>query len=172
MASLEKVAELQNLTSSLISSSAGIWTTFVTYSGTVVNFMMPSIRSFSAFLAISQTVFGISSPVWRLASNGSFAACPDPQLSCHNSTAVENLCCFNSPGGSLLQTQFWDANPATGPEDSWTIHGLWVWFSPVVRRRNVFVVLMNSVSYSPIDATEHTMPTATIREHTPTSRES
>lgn len=24
-----------------------------------------------------------------------------------------------------MQTQFWDADPATGPSDSWTIHGLW-----------------------------------------------
>jgi len=24
-----------------------------------------------------------------------------------------------------LQTQFWDTDPATGPTDSWTIHGLW-----------------------------------------------
>jgi ribonuclease T2 len=35
------------------------------------------------------------------------------------------LCCFESPGGLLLQTQFWDTHPATGPADSWTIHGLW-----------------------------------------------
>ena len=47
------------------------------------------------------------------------------QLSCHNSSAVEDLCCFNSPGGLLLQTQFWDYDPATGPSDSWTVHGLW-----------------------------------------------
>ncbi|KAJ7481047.1 ribonuclease T2-like protein [Mycena galericulata] len=45
--------------------------------------------------------------------------------SCQNTTAVSNLCCFESPGGLLLQTQFWDTNPATGPSDSWTIHGLW-----------------------------------------------
>ncbi|KAI9844320.1 MAG: Ribonuclease T2 precursor (RNase T2) [Thelocarpon superellum] len=32
---------------------------------------------------------------------GASAACPNPQ------------------------TQFWDANPSTGPSDSWTIHGLW-----------------------------------------------
>jgi ribonuclease T2 len=38
---------------------------------------------------------------------------------------VENLCCFNAPGGQLLQTQFWDTNPPTGPNDSWTLHGLW-----------------------------------------------
>jgi ribonuclease T2 len=25
----------------------------------------------------------------------------------------------------MLQTQFWDADPAVGPVDSWTIHGLW-----------------------------------------------
>jgi hypothetical protein len=33
--------------------------------------------------------------------------------------------CFNYPGGQLLQTQFWDTAPATGPVDSWTVHGLW-----------------------------------------------
>ncbi|KAJ5925188.1 hypothetical protein N7454_007827 [Penicillium verhagenii] len=46
-------------------------------------------------------------------------------LSCHNTTAVSDLCCFNYPGGSLAQVQFWDTDPATGPTDSWTIHGLW-----------------------------------------------
>ncbi|GAB0142159.1 hypothetical protein EsHS_00002721 [Epichloe bromicola] len=76
--------------------------------------------------------------------------CPaDVPLSCHNETAVENTCCF-LPAGQLLQTQFWDTQPATGPSgtyrtgnpsdpesgtrnnnssddmlDSWTIHGLW-----------------------------------------------
>lgn len=47
------------------------------------------------------------------------------QLSCHNTTAVADTCCFNYPGGSLLQTQFWDTDPVVGPDDSWTIHGLW-----------------------------------------------
>lgn len=45
--------------------------------------------------------------------------------SCHNTSSVSNLCCFESPGGLLLQTQFWDTNPSTGPSNSWTIHGLW-----------------------------------------------
>ncbi|KAF9502335.1 ribonuclease T2 [Pleurotus eryngii] len=45
--------------------------------------------------------------------------------SCHNTSSVSNLCCFESPGGLLLQTQFWDTNPSTGPSDKWTIHGLW-----------------------------------------------
>ncbi|KAG9119706.1 ribonuclease T2-like, partial [Ceratobasidium sp. 392] len=47
------------------------------------------------------------------------------QASCQNTTAQSNLCCFEAPGGQLLQTQFWDFNPSTGPSDSWTIHGLW-----------------------------------------------
>ncbi|KAJ5578124.1 uncharacterized protein N7459_007088 [Penicillium hispanicum] len=51
--------------------------------------------------------------------------CSDTVLSCHNTTAVSNMCCFNYPGGSLLQVQFWDTDPSTGPTDSWTIHGLW-----------------------------------------------
>ncbi|KAJ0425851.1 ribonuclease T2-like protein [Aspergillus carlsbadensis] len=51
--------------------------------------------------------------------------CPnDTPLSCSTSTE-EASCCFNTPGGSLLLTQFWDYDPATGPSDSWTIHGLW-----------------------------------------------
>lgn len=32
--------------------------------------------------------------------------------SCHNTTAVKDTCCFESPGGLLLQTQFWDTDPA------------------------------------------------------------
>ncbi|CAA7264797.1 unnamed protein product [Cyclocybe aegerita] len=45
--------------------------------------------------------------------------------SCRNTSTVSNLCCFEAPGGLLLQTQFWDTNPSTGPSNSWTIHGLW-----------------------------------------------
>ncbi|KYK56947.1 Ribonuclease Trv [Drechmeria coniospora] len=52
-------------------------------------------------------------------------SCPsDTPLSCHNNTIVADTCCF-IPAGQLLLTQFWDARPATGPSDSWTIHGLW-----------------------------------------------
>lgn len=39
----------------------------------------------------------------------------DVPLSCHNTTAVEDTCCF-IPSGQLLLTQFWDTNPATGPD--------------------------------------------------------
>ncbi|PQK11919.1 hypothetical protein BB8028_0003g05390 [Beauveria bassiana] len=53
------------------------------------------------------------------------SSCPsNSPLSCHNTTAVVDTCCF-IPTGQLLQTQFWDTSPPTGPSDSWTIHGLW-----------------------------------------------
>jgi ribonuclease T2 len=46
-------------------------------------------------------------------------------LSCQDTSNVEDTCCFNSPGGLVMLTEFWNTAPATGPEDSWTIHGLW-----------------------------------------------
>ncbi|KZP25290.1 ribonuclease T2 [Athelia psychrophila] len=42
-----------------------------------------------------------------------------------SSSSVSDTCCTEYPGGLLLQTQFWDTNPSTGPTNSWTIHGLW-----------------------------------------------
>jgi len=93
---------------------------------------MPSVRSLPTFalsaLGAAQSVLGLKNAVTRQASYdiGASATCTNPQLSCHNTSVVDNLCCFNAPGGSLLQTQFWDTNPVTGPADSWTIHGLWV----------------------------------------------
>ncbi|KZV70979.1 ribonuclease T2 [Peniophora sp. CONT] len=41
------------------------------------------------------------------------------------SSSASGTCCFESPGGLLVQPQFWDTDPVTGPADSWTIHGLW-----------------------------------------------
>lgn len=51
--------------------------------------------------------------------------CSKTELSCQTPYHGQDKCCFNYPGGQLLQTQFWDADPAVGPVDSWTIHGLW-----------------------------------------------
>nr|UOP57107.1 hypothetical protein [Thecaphora frezii] len=44
-------------------------------------------------------------------------------LSC--SGCSSDSCRTNQPGGLLLLTGFWDYSPATGPDDAWTIHGLW-----------------------------------------------
>ncbi|KAH9964277.1 ribonuclease T2 [Russula dissimulans] len=47
------------------------------------------------------------------------------QQSCSLDDPPENSCCYESPGGLILQTQFWDTDPSTGPTDSWMVHGLW-----------------------------------------------
>ena len=84
--------------------------------------LLPSLQTFSKFIISYSTLLLTSS---SSTLGGSPPTCSNPQTSCHNTTAVSNTCCFNSPGGLLLQTQFWDTNPATGPTNSWTIHGLW-----------------------------------------------
>lgn len=54
------------------------------------------------------------------------ASCPaNLPNTCTNSTPIENSCCFESPGGILLQTQFWDYSPAIGGDKTFTLHGLW-----------------------------------------------
>ncbi|KAF7547184.1 hypothetical protein G7046_g9085 [Stylonectria norvegica] len=60
-----------------------------------------------------------------VAGQGSLSCPANSPLSCQNTTATADTCCFNYPGGQLLLTQFWDSDPATGPSDSWTVHGLW-----------------------------------------------
>ena len=80
-----------------------------------------SLRSFS------RLALHLSSAAWLAPQvlGGTPPTCTNPQLSCQNTTAVTDTCCFNAPGGQLLQTQFWDTNPPTGPSDHWTVHGLW-----------------------------------------------
>ncbi|CAG7918529.1 unnamed protein product [Penicillium olsonii] len=56
---------------------------------------------------------------------GVSSSCPVSEISCQAKYHGQDTCCFNYPGGQMLQTQFWDADPAIGPEDAWTIHGLW-----------------------------------------------
>lgn len=81
---------------------------------------MPAIQSILALGLASLATASCSLP----------SCPPDIPVSCQNTTAVENSCCFNSPGGLLLLTQFWTTDPPTGPSDSWTIHGLWYTLHP------------------------------------------
>jgi ribonuclease T2 len=84
-----------------------------------VSTAMPSLRT------LGKLALGGAQMVLAQGAVNPFESCSNPQLSCHNTTVVQNLCCFNAPGGQLLQTQFWDTHPVTGPVDSWTLHGLW-----------------------------------------------
>lgn len=83
---------------------------------------MPSIRNFSGFavsalVAAQQVLSSVRSPVNRASAFdlSNSATCTDPQLSCHNASAISNLCCFNAPGGALLQTQYARWSPSFLP---------------------------------------------------------
>ncbi|TFK77340.1 ribonuclease T2 [Pluteus cervinus] len=51
--------------------------------------------------------------------------------SCENTGLITNTCCTSTPGGLVLQTQFWDTYTGLEkkgqllPKGSWTLHGLW-----------------------------------------------
>ncbi|MCJ1231190.1 ribonuclease T2-like [Toensbergia leucococca] len=78
------------------------------------------------FLQVSLALVPFASFFLQPVAAGHPAVCPsNSSLSCHNSTFVQPSCCFNYPGGQLLQTQYWDTDPASGPADHWTVHGLW-----------------------------------------------
>ncbi len=80
-----------------------------------------SVRTASKAILGAAQIFLYTSMV----SAGTPASCPNPALSCSPAPADVDTCCFNTPGGQLLLTQFWDTNPPTGPSNSWTVHGLW-----------------------------------------------
>lgn len=87
---------------------------------------MPSLRTLSKALFASVQIAIFAPPTANLVRGGAPESCPAPlQLSCHNTTVQANTCCFAAPGGQILQTQFWDTSPPTGPSNSWTVHGLW-----------------------------------------------
>jgi ribonuclease T2 len=65
-------------------------------------------------------------PNVRLTAPSLAQQCPiDGPLSCQDRGDGADKCCFITPGGQLVLTQFWDTHPSVGPEDSWTLHGLW-----------------------------------------------
>jgi hypothetical protein len=94
--------------------------------------MAPSLRALVSYASnfVSQlpflnSNFGHVSPYEPLSGAPS---CPlDGPMSCHNNTPITgDSCCFVSPGGRMLLTQFWDQQVhAGGAEQDWTLHGLW-----------------------------------------------
>lgn len=126
---------------------------------------MPSIRCLAGAIVTSITgLLGLKSPLPKCPEGGNVKTCKNTQLSCHNTTVVQDLCCFNAPGGSLLLTQFWDFDPATGPDDAWTIHGLWV--IRLLQHKQYFAA---NTPLSPTTATAPTSSTATRAASTATS---
>ncbi|KZT02477.1 ribonuclease T2 [Laetiporus sulphureus 93-53] len=82
-------------------------------------------------LVLRTNAFGWEIPVPNTFPN--ISSCVNEPLfySCENTSVVMNTCCSPSPGGQVLQTQFWDTYTGLEsegqllPKDSWTIHGLW-----------------------------------------------
>lgn len=64
---------------------------------------MTSLKALSkAALTYSQIALLYTSAT---VSGGSPETCSSPQTSCQNTTVVANTCCFNAPGGQLLQVR-------------------------------------------------------------------
>lgn len=89
---------------------------------------IPPLRSLGKIaFGGSQVLIG-SNPATQM---GAFPSCPNAHLSCSSGSPVTDMCCFNAPGGQFSLTQFWNSDPSKsrfdylGPEDSFTIHGLW-----------------------------------------------
>lgn len=80
----------------------------------------------TSLLAVAATGFATAASIpqtpFSLTASDSLDTC----LSCSRAPSCPvDSCSTNTPGGLLLLTQFWDFSPAIGPDDSWTIHGLW-----------------------------------------------
>jgi ribonuclease T2 len=89
----------------------------------------------SAVFAILSTSAAVQAAKFHSIPNTfpTIAACAKEPLasSCENTTTIQNTCCSPTPGGLVLQTQFWDTYTGLEcdgqllPKNSWTIHGLW-----------------------------------------------
>ena len=78
----------------------------------IMSSFMPSVKALSkAALTYSQLALLSSS---NTVSGGSPETCSNPQTSCQNTSAVANTCCFNAPGGQLLQV-YQDAQDLYAP---------------------------------------------------------
>jgi len=87
-----------------------------------------------AILVLVSSVVAIGSPGVSIPNTfPDLSACVSQPstFSCENTTAIKNTCCSPTPGGLVLQTQFWDTYTGLErlgqklPKGSWTIHGLW-----------------------------------------------
>ncbi|KAH6903241.1 hypothetical protein BKA70DRAFT_1227984 [Coprinopsis sp. MPI-PUGE-AT-0042] len=88
--------------------------------------VLPLLFSGLASLSLASPLTELTSPLSLFDRRDYTTTCgTSGSISCRNTTAAPNLCCFEHPGGLIVLPQFWDTKPANGPADSWTIHGLW-----------------------------------------------
>jgi hypothetical protein len=88
------------------------------------------------------------------------------EFSCENITAIRNTCCTPTPGGLVLQTQFWSTYTGLEregqllPKDSWTIHGLWLAATYSFNIQKIAEELVSGLT----TVMAHTSNTATCRD--------
>lgn len=94
---------------------------------------MAAILSVLLGSSVAVNAFGLDGLLHFPNTFPSLKGCLDEPMfySCENTTTIENTCCSPTPGGLVLQTQFWDTYTGLEhkgqllPESSWGIHGLW-----------------------------------------------
>ncbi|KZT74992.1 ribonuclease T2 [Daedalea quercina L-15889] len=85
----------------------------------------------SVVFAAQANAFGWNFDVPNTYPNISACVSQPLTYSCENTTAIADTCCSPTPGGLVLQAQYWDTYTGLEsegqllPKDSWTIHGLW-----------------------------------------------
>jgi ribonuclease T2 len=94
---------------------------------------MSLIKFFALLAGFSALSVSLATRDAFFSTHPSLASCSSQPsfFSCENTTVIENTCCSPTPGGLVLQTQFWftytglENDGQLLPEESWTIHGLW-----------------------------------------------
>ncbi|CAL1694058.1 unnamed protein product [Somion occarium] len=95
---------------------------------------MATLASLVVVLVASANVFGASQSIFTVPKTfPKLQGCLTEPLtySCENTTTIKDTCCSPTPGGLVLQTQFWSTYTGLErkgqllPKGSWTIHGLW-----------------------------------------------
>lgn len=116
---------------------------------------------------VVMTSLVLASLLVPIALAGSPKTCSNPQLSCQNTTLVSDLCCFNAPGGQLLQTQFWDTSMSWTLMMAVAVPSQMIDVSQILLQALLIVGLF--MAYGPIIVMERTTPTVTPLGRTPTS---
>lgn len=95
---------------------------------------------------------------------GTSKVCTSPVTSC-GTTSSTDTCCFNTPGGQMALTQFWDTDPSTGARNSTVPASVVNFYFQDQQTRGLCMV------FGPIIVTVHTTAVVTQPELTLASRQ-
>lgn len=90
-------------------------------------YIYTTMRSFVSVILLCLIRFGSCTSTQQVLANNDddHKTCPvDTPISCTKGKTESN-CCYEGENGVMLLTQLWDYDPPIGPDDVFTIHGLW-----------------------------------------------